>query len=109
MIVTSLLHMFLALGLSVTSAHTAFYTIYPTFAAFLAIGFGLTLKTKKKGKRAERGITKASRRPFLKPSLTNTGVAQLIYEPAQLSSPIYTLWLRHLTVSNTYPYTSYVS
>jgi len=47
MIVTSLLHMFLALELSITSAHAAFYTIYPTFAAFLAIGFGLTLKSQR--------------------------------------------------------------
>ena len=47
MIVTSLLHMFLALGLSVSSAHSAFFVIYPTFAAFLAIGLGLTLKSQK--------------------------------------------------------------
>lgn len=47
MIVTSLLHMFLALVLSVSSANSAFFVIYPTFSAFLAIGFGLTLKSQK--------------------------------------------------------------
>lgn len=47
MIVTSLLHIFLALGLSVSSAHSSFFAIYPTFIAFLAIGFGLTLKKQK--------------------------------------------------------------
>lgn len=46
-IVTSLLHMFLALGLSVSSAHTSFFVIYPIFISFLAIGFGLTLKKQK--------------------------------------------------------------
>ncbi len=44
MIITSTLHMFLTLGLSVSSAHSSFYVIYPLFIAFLAIGFGLTLK-----------------------------------------------------------------
>lgn len=47
MIVTSILHMFLSLGLSVSSAHATFFVIYPTFIAFLAIGFGLTLKKQK--------------------------------------------------------------
>lgn len=47
MIVTSVLHMCLALGLSASSAHTSFYVIYPVFIAFLAIGFGLTLKKQK--------------------------------------------------------------
>lgn len=50
MIVTATLHIFLALGLSVSSAHSAFYIIYPTFIAFLAIGFGLTLKKQKEAK-----------------------------------------------------------
>lgn len=44
MIVTALLHIFLALGLSVTTAHTSFFVIYPMFLAMLFIGFGLTLK-----------------------------------------------------------------
>lgn len=47
MIVTAILHIFLALVLSVSSAHSSFYVIYPTFIAFLAIGFGLTLKNQK--------------------------------------------------------------
>lgn len=50
MIVTATLHIFLALGLSISSAHSAFYVIYPTFIAFLAIGFGLTLKKQKETK-----------------------------------------------------------
>ena len=50
MIVTSILHMLLALGLSVHSAHSTFYVIYPTFIAFLAIGFGLTFKKLKEPK-----------------------------------------------------------
>ena len=52
MIVTSILHMFLALGLSISSAHTSFYVIYPVFMAFLMIGFGLTLKKLKAHKTA---------------------------------------------------------
>ena len=44
MIVTALLHIFLALGLSVTTANTSFFVIYPMFLAMLFIGFGLTLK-----------------------------------------------------------------
>jgi len=47
MIVTATLHIFLALGLSISSAHSSFYFIYPTFIAFLTIGFGLTLKNQK--------------------------------------------------------------
>ncbi|TYB77218.1 hypothetical protein [Bizionia myxarmorum] len=50
MIVTSMLHIFIALGLSISSAHTSFYILYSTFMAFLAIGFGLTLKTQKESK-----------------------------------------------------------
>ncbi len=46
-IVTSILHMFLALGLSVVLNHSIFFAIYPTFIAFLVIGMGLTLKKKK--------------------------------------------------------------
>jgi len=51
-IITSVLHMFLALGLSLSSVHTSFYAIYPIFIAFLAIGFGLTLKKEKDSKTA---------------------------------------------------------
>lgn len=50
MIITSILHMFLTLGLSLSSAHSTFYVIYPTFIAFLFIGFGLTLKKQKEPK-----------------------------------------------------------
>jgi hypothetical protein len=45
MIVTAMLHMGLSWGLSLTSAHTTFFIIYPTCIAFLAIG--LTLKKQK--------------------------------------------------------------
>lgn len=47
MIITSSLHIFLTLGLSISSAHSSFYIIYPTFIAFLAIGSGLTLKNQR--------------------------------------------------------------
>lgn len=47
LIITAVLHMILALGLSLTSVHTAFFIIYPTFFAFLAIGVGLTIKKQK--------------------------------------------------------------
>lgn len=50
-IVTSILHMFLAWGLAVSSAHSTFFIIYPIFIAFLAIGFGLTLKKQKEPKK----------------------------------------------------------
>ena len=50
MIVTSTLHIFLTLGLSLSSAHSTFYVLYPLFIAFLAIGFGLTLKEQKETK-----------------------------------------------------------
>lgn len=51
-IVISLLHIFLALGLSITSAHSTFFVLYPMFTTFLAIGFGLTLKKQKKSEKA---------------------------------------------------------
>jgi len=50
MIVISILHIFLALGLSLTSVHSIFFVIYPVFIAFLLIGFGLTLKKQKDSK-----------------------------------------------------------
>ena len=46
-IVTALVHMFLALGLSVVSSHSIFFALYPTFLAFLTIGVGLTYKKQK--------------------------------------------------------------
>jgi len=47
MIITAVLHMILALGLSLTTVHTAFFIIYPTFVSFLVIGLGLTIKKQK--------------------------------------------------------------
>lgn len=44
MIVTSVMHIFLVLGLSVSSASASFFAIYPVFIAFLVIGSGLTFK-----------------------------------------------------------------
>lgn len=52
-IVTALLHIFLALGLSLTSVHVAFFVIYPMYLSFLVIGFGLTLKNQKKPETAK--------------------------------------------------------
>ncbi len=49
-VVISLLHIFLALGLSLTSVHSSFFVLYPIFFAFLMIGFGLTLKKQKETK-----------------------------------------------------------
>lgn len=46
-IVVSLLHIFLALGLSVSSVHTLFFVLYPVFIAFLIIGLAFTLKNQK--------------------------------------------------------------
>lgn len=44
MLVTSLMHILLALGFSITSAHSSFFMIYSTFLAFLVIGVGLSVK-----------------------------------------------------------------
>ena len=46
-IVTAILHMVLALGLSVVSNHSAFIAIYPTFLAFMILGVALTIKKQK--------------------------------------------------------------
>lgn len=54
MIITSILHIFLTLGLSISSAHSSFYVIYPAFIAFLAIGFGLTLKNQRELEKAKQ-------------------------------------------------------
>ena len=51
-IVVSLLHIWLALGLSITAAHSIFLVLYPMFIAFLAIGFALTLKEQNNSKKA---------------------------------------------------------
>lgn len=47
MIITAILHMFLSLGLSFSSADKAFIMIYPTFLTFLIIGVGLTVRKQK--------------------------------------------------------------
>ncbi len=46
-IVTACLHLFLALGLSLTSIHSVFFTVYPVFLAFLILGVVLTVKKQK--------------------------------------------------------------
>ena len=46
-IVIACLHMFLALGLSLTSIHTTFFVLYPIFFTFLILGIALTVKDKK--------------------------------------------------------------
>lgn len=46
-IVTAYLHIFLALGLSLTSIHAVFFTLYPIFLTFLILGVVLTVKKQK--------------------------------------------------------------
>lgn len=46
-IVTACLHLFLALGLSLTSIHSVFFTLYPVFLAFLILGVVLTVEKQK--------------------------------------------------------------
>jgi len=47
MIVIACLHLFLAVGLSLTSMHTTFFVLYPIFLTFLILGVALTVKDKK--------------------------------------------------------------
>lgn len=47
MIVIAFLHMFLALGLSLTSIHTTFFILYPIFLTFLILGVIFTVKKQK--------------------------------------------------------------
>lgn len=47
MIVIACLHMFLALGLSLTSIHTTLFVLYLVFLTFLILGVALTVKDKK--------------------------------------------------------------
>lgn len=49
MVVAACLHLFLALGLSLTGVHTLFMVLYSLFSGFLMIGFALTLKAQKEG------------------------------------------------------------
>lgn len=44
MIVTAVLHILLALVLNLSSVHSIFFALYPTFTAFLAIGVGQIIK-----------------------------------------------------------------
>ena len=46
MIVTAMLHMLFALVLNLSSVHSIFFFLYPTFTAFLAIGAGQIFKSK---------------------------------------------------------------
>jgi uncharacterized protein (DUF983 family) len=52
MIVIGLLHMFMALALSITSVHSTFFTLYPMFLAFLIAGVALTIKQQKAARAA---------------------------------------------------------
>ncbi len=47
MILMACLHLFLSLGLSITSIHTTFFVLYPVFLSFLLLGVILTVKNKK--------------------------------------------------------------
>lgn len=47
-IISALLHILLALVLSITTSHAAFFTLYPSFFAFMTIGVGLTIKKQRK-------------------------------------------------------------
>lgn len=47
MVVVSVLHIFLALVLSLTSVHTTFGVLYPVFFAFLIMGVAFTIQVKK--------------------------------------------------------------
>ena len=47
MIITACLHMFLELGLSLTSVHSTFFILYPVFLIFLILGVVLTVKNQK--------------------------------------------------------------
>ena len=47
MILTAVLHMFLAFIIHESSVHTAFFVMYPTFFSFLMIGTGQMIKASK--------------------------------------------------------------
>lgn len=48
MILTATLHIFLSLGLLLTSVHTTFFIMYPTFLTFLILGLALTIQKQKR-------------------------------------------------------------
>jgi hypothetical protein len=43
-IITAVLHMVFALVLEMPFVHNTFWVLYPTFIAFMAVGFGQVLK-----------------------------------------------------------------
>ncbi len=47
MIVIAFLHIFLALGLTLSLSHSIFFVLYSTFLAFLILGVALTVKKQK--------------------------------------------------------------
>lgn len=47
MIISAIIHIFLALGLSLTNVHNTFFVLYPTFLSFLILGVALTIKSQK--------------------------------------------------------------
>lgn len=47
MTLNALLHLFLALVLSLVSTHTIFFILYPVFLAFLILGVVFTVKDQK--------------------------------------------------------------
>lgn len=47
MIIIAVLHMFLAMVLSLTNVHNTFFVLYPTFLSFLILGVVLTIKSQK--------------------------------------------------------------
>jgi len=44
MVLSAALHMFFSLALGLHSVHTVFFSLYPVFVSFLAIGFGQILQ-----------------------------------------------------------------
>lgn len=44
MVLSATLHMFFSLALGLDAVHTIFFSLYPVFVSFLAIGFGQILR-----------------------------------------------------------------
>lgn len=47
MILVAGLHLFFAVGLSISSVHPAFFGLYATFLAFLVLGVAMSIKRQK--------------------------------------------------------------
>jgi len=47
MMVTSVLHIFIALVVEIPKVHTVFFVLYPMFLSFMMMGFGMTLRLQK--------------------------------------------------------------